>query len=145
MGTISARNLDLAVDHTAARHGDSHITILLETAVDVKGHIALLGDDGGVLDYDVAAVVGHRICAVRSGHTAAVDDHAVQRQVAIVLEYHGNPGVGGIHGAAFHRDLAAREQLEALALRARGTGKRRFINRVGKAIKVNGQTVSSIF
>ena len=145
MGTISARNLDLAVDHTAARHGDSHITILLETAVDVKGHIALLGDDGGVLDYDVAAVVGHRICAVRSGHTAAVDDHAVQRQVAIVLEYHGNPGVGGIHGAAFHRDLAAREQLEALALRARGTGKRRFINRVGKAIKVNGQAGFSIF
>ena len=105
----SMGNLDLAVDHTAARHGDSHITILLEAAVDVKGHIALLGDDGGVLDHDVAAVVGHRICAVRSGHTTAVDDHTIQRQVAIVLEYHSNPGISGIHGAAFHRDLAARE------------------------------------
>ena len=59
--SVSTINLNLAVDHTAARHGDSHITIGLEATVDVKGHATLFGDDSGVLDHDVAAVVAHHI------------------------------------------------------------------------------------
>ena len=136
---VGSGDLHVTVDHGGTCHGHADGGVAA-VAAHVERHVASLRRDRRVVDHNVAVVIGHCVTAPDAG---AVNSHAIQRQVAVVLDQEASILRRG-------RDLAVREgdgvvpqQLEAVVFRSAGTNT--FTAEVvGMTAKVNRQTGSEL-
>ena len=128
-------DLNVAVDHAVAghRHADGGVAAV---AADVKGEaVCIVRVDRGVLDQSAAVVVGQRVRGRGVFRVVERQRHAVQGQVAVVLDKHSR--LLRIDGTILEGDLVVLQQLERLGLGAGGTCQRILIHSVGFAAEVH--------
>ena len=128
----TGRDLYVAGNRAVARdrHADGRIA---RVAADVKGEVACLSGDRRILDHHVAVVVGHYVAAPDAG---SVDDHVVQRQVAVVLNQEACILGRRCDRTVLERDRVVLEELEPVVFRS-GRADALAAEVVGEACEVN--------